>query len=136
MYCLADFETVQALPDVLSVPMLSKAIGLSASRTYEFLDEERIPYLSLDKRKIIFKEHLIQGLSGKRVYTEISNLSVIKYLPNVFSPVWLKPVLGISNGYAYTLIRTPGFPVVFTRNRMHISKQGFIQWIKANEKYI
>lgn len=136
MYRFSDFASVQALPDVLTVANLAKAIGLSLSRTYELLDEERIPYLSLYKRKIIFKEHLLQGLSGKKIFTDVANLETIKSLPEVFSPALLISALGISNGYAYTLVRTPGFPAVFQRNRIVICKQGFIRWIKENEKHI
>ena len=134
LYHFSDFASVQALPDVLTVPQLSDAIGLSPSRTYELLDEEKIPYLALDKRKIIFKEHLLQGLSGKRIFTDVAKLEAIKPLPKAFSPVLLISTLGISNGYAYKLVRTPGFPAVFQRNRIIICKQGFIRWIKENEK--
>jgi len=136
LYRFSDFASVQALPDVVTVANLAKAIGLSLSRTYELLDEERIPYLSLCKRKIIFKEHLLQGLSGKEIFTDVAKLEAIKSLPEVFSPASLISALGISNGYAYTLVRTPGFPAVFQRNRIIICKQGFIRWIKENEKHI
>ena len=136
MYHFSDFASVQALPDVVTVRSLSKAIGLSPSRTYELLDEEKIPYLMLDKRKIIFKEHLLQGLSGKRIFTDVAKLEAIKPLPEVFYPKFLISALGISNGYAYSLVRTPGFPAVFQRNRIIISKQGFIRWIRENEKYL
>lgn len=136
MYHFSDFASVQALPDVVTVQSLSKAIGLSPSRTYELLDEEEIPYLMLDKRKIIFKEHLLQGLSGKRIFTDVAKLEAIKPLPEVFYPKFLISALGISNGYAYSLVRTPGFPAVFQRNRIIINKQGFIRWIRENEKYL
>lgn len=92
--------------------------------------------LMLDKRKIIFKEHLLQGLSGKRIFTDVAKLEAIKPLPEVFYPKFLISALGISNGYAYSLVRTPGFPAVFQRNRIIINKQGFIRWMvewkKAN----
>jgi len=136
LYHFSDFASVQALPDVVTVQSLSKAIGLSPSRTYELLDEEEIPYLMLDKRKIIFKEHLLQGLSGKRIFTDVAKLEAIKPLPEVFYPKFLISALGISNGYAYSLVRTPGFPAVFQRNRIIINKQGFIRWIRENEKYL
>lgn len=42
MYLFSDFASVQALPDVVTVPQLSQAIGLSPSRTYEILDEAQI----------------------------------------------------------------------------------------------
>ena len=136
MYLFSDFASVQALPDVVTVQQLSQAIGLSPSRTYEILDEARIPYLSLVKRKILFKEHLLQGLSGKRVFTDVAKLEVIKPLPEAFSPKLLITAFRISNGYAYSLARTPGFPAVFERDRIIISKQGLIRWIRENEKYI
>ena len=136
MYLFSDFASVQALPDVVTVQQLSQAIGLSPSRTYELLDEAEIPYLSLEKRKILFKEHLLQGLSGKRVFTDVAKLEVIRPLPEAFSPKRLIAAVGISNGYAYTLVRSPGFPAVFVRNRIIISKNGFIRWIKENERHI
>ena len=136
MYLFSDFASVQALPDVVTVPQLSQAIGLSPSRTYEILDEAQIPYLSLVKRKIIFKEHLLQGLSGKRIFTDVAKLAIIKPLPETFSPKLLITAFRISNGYAYSLVRTPGFPAVFERNRIIISKQGLIRWIRENEKHI
>lgn len=136
MYLFSDFASVQALPDVVTVQQLSQAIGLSPSRTYELLDEAEIPYLSLEKRKILFKEHLLQGLSGKRIFTDVAKLEVIRPLPEAFSPKRLIAALGISNGYAYTLVRSPGFPAVFVRNRIIINKNGFIRWIKENERHI
>lgn len=133
MYSFTDFSTVKSLPDVVTVKNLADAIGLSVSRTYEILDEAKVPYLKLDKRKIIFKEHLLQGLSGKRIFTDVAELCAIRSLPKVFSPKRLIEALGISNGYAYTLVRTPGFPAVFERNRIVISKAGLVRWIKEQE---
>ena len=63
MYSFADFDTVKELPDVLSVPKLSVAVGLSVTRTHELLDEMRIPYLRIGKRKVIFKRRF-RGLRG------------------------------------------------------------------------
>ena len=133
MYHFTDLATVKALPDVMSATELSAAIGLSAARTYQILDELRIPYLRIYKRKIIFKEHLIQGLSGKRIFTDVAKLNVIVHLPEVFSPKCLQTALGISNGFAYNLVRTPGFPTVFDRNRIIVGKEGLIRWIEKNE---
>jgi len=42
--------------------------------------------------------------------------------------------LGISNGNSYVLVRTPVFPAVFERNRIVISKAGFIEWIRKEER--
>lgn len=133
MYRFSDLATVKALPDVMSATELSAAIGLSAARTYQILDELRIPYLRIYKRKVIFKEHLIQGLSEKRIFTDVATLNVIARLPEVFSPKCLQTALGISNGFAYNLVRTPGFPAVFDRNRIIVSKEGLIRWIEKNE---
>ena len=136
MYQFSDFASVQALPDVVTVQQLAQAIGLSPSRTYEILDEAKIPYLRIYKRKIIFKEHLLQGLSNNRIFTDVAGLNAIKTLPEVFSPKYLITALGVSNGFAYTLVRSPGFPAVIQRDRIIISKQGFIRWIRSNELYI
>ena len=136
MYQFSDFASVQALPDVVTVQQLAQAIGLSPSRTYEILDEAKIPYLRIYKRKIIFKEHLLQGLSNNRIFTDVAGLNAIKTLPEVFSPKYLITALGVSNGFAYTLVRSPGFPAVMQRDRIIISKQGFIRWIRSNELYI
>ncbi len=136
LYHFSDFETVKALPDVTTVIELSRAIGLSPSRTYELLDQKKIPYLQLLSRKVLFKEHLLQGLSGKRIFTDVSKLHTIEPLPDVFCPKALISALRISNGLAYDIVRTPGFPAVFERNRILISKHGFIGWIRANERNI
>ena len=133
MYNFSDLTTVKALPDVMAATELSAAIGLSIARTYQILDELRIPYLKISKRKIIFKEHLLQGLSGKRIFTDVAKLNVIVHLPEVFSPRALQYALGVSNGFAYNLVRTPGFPAVFDRTRIIVSKEGLIRWIRENE---
>lgn len=133
MYNFSDLTTVKALPDVMAATELSAAIGLSIARTYQILDELRIPYLKISKRKIIFKEHLLQGLSGKRIFTDVAKLNVIVHLPEVFSPRALQYALGVSNGFAYNLVRTPGFPAIFDRNRIIVSKEGLIRWIRENE---
>lgn len=135
LYHFSDFDTVNALPDVVSATDLSKAIGLSTVRTYQLMDELRIPYLKIAKRKIMFKEHLVQGLSGNRIFTDVAKLNAIVLLPEVFSPKRLQSALGISNGFAYSLVRTPGFPAVLDRDRIVVSKQGFIRWIRNNELY-
>lgn len=134
MYTFADFETVKELPDVLNVKMLADAIGLSMSRTYEIIYEQKIPYLAIGKRKIIFKKHLLQRLSSSRILSNIAEVEPIKSLPKVFNPKRLTTALGISNGNAYVLVRTPGFPAVLERNRIIISKAGLIEWITKNEK--
>lgn len=136
MYTYADFSTVQELPDVVNISRLSEAIGLSTSRTYEIIRDIEIPHLKLGKKIIIFKEHLIETLSGKRIFTSVSNLNAIIRLPKVFNPKRLQGALGISNGTAYMLVREPGFPAVFSRNRIVVSKSGFIDWIRENEKNI
>ncbi len=136
MYQFSDFETVKALPDTTTVQELSRAIGLSLSRTYEFLDEAKIPYIQISNRKIMFKEHLLQGLSKKRIFTDVAKLNAITLLPEVFSPQELIPTLRISNGFAYRLVRTMDFPAVVQRRRIVVNKQGFIRWIKEREKYI
>ncbi len=133
MYSFADFETVRALPAVVSVKELAEAIGLSTTRTYEVIDEQKIPYIRVGTRIVMFKEHLLQGLSKKRIFTDVAELSVMHELPKVFSPRFLKGVLGISNGNAYNLVRTPGFPAVFERNRIVISKAELIRWIREHE---
>ena len=135
MYHFSDFDTVKALPDVISATTLSKAIGLSATRTYQLLDEAKIPYLRISKRKIIFKEHLLQGLSGKRIFTDVAKLNAIANLPDVFKPSLLQKALGISHGFAYSIVQTPGFPVVKIRGSMVVNKEGLICWIRKNELY-
>lgn len=77
MYSFADFETVKALPDVVTAKQLANAIGMSLSRTYEVMDEKRIPYMKYGKKKIRFKEHLLQSLSG----TDVTALNAIRPLP-------------------------------------------------------
>lgn len=79
---------------------------------------------------------MLQGLSCKRVFTDVAKLEVIKPLPEAFSPKLLITAFRISNGYAYSLARTPGFPAVFERDRIIISKQGLIRWIRENEKHL
>lgn len=76
-----------ALPDVLAAGGLSAAIGLSIARTHELLDDMRIPYLRLGKRKVIFKGHLLEGLSGRNIFTDVSKLKVIVDLPKTFVPL-------------------------------------------------
>ena len=133
MYHFSDFATVQALPDVISVTELSTAIGLSIPQTHVLIDSEKIPHLRLAKRKIIFKEHLLQGLSGKRMFTDVARLNALADLPDVFPPNRLQAALGISHGFAYSLSKTPGFPAALARNRIVVSKQGLIEWIRKNE---
>ena len=134
MYSFSDFETVKELPDVVGVRQLAEAIGVSVSRTYELIDERKIPYMKIGKRKIIFREHLLQSLSGKRIFTDVAELRAVKPLPKAFAPNRLVDALGISNGNAYVLVRTPGFPAVFERNRIIVSKAGFIEWVRKEER--
>ena len=134
MYSFSDFETVKELPDVVGVRQLAEAIGMSVSRTYELINERKIPYMKIGKRKIIFREHLLQALSGKRIFTDVAELRAVKPLPKVFAPSRLIDALGISNGNAYVLVRTPGFPAVLERNRIIVSKAGLIEWVRKEER--
>ena len=136
MYNFLDFETIHALPDVVRIPELSSAIGLSTARTYQLLDEKRIPYIRIDKRIILFKEHLLQRLSKTSVYTDASKLNALADLPDVFPPHRLVEAFRISHGLAYTWAHLPGFPAVMERDRIIVDKQGLIRWIKRNENYI
>ena len=134
LYSFSDFETVKELPDVVGVRQLAEAIGMSVSRTYEIIDERKIPYMQIGKRKVMFRDHLLQALSGKRIFTDVAELHAVKQLPKVFAPNRLIEALGISNGNSYVLVRTPVFPAVFERNRIVISKAGFIEWIRKEER--
>lgn len=136
MYSFSNFETVQDLPDIVTIPELSNAIGLSRSRTYQFMDERKIPYIKIQKRIIIFKEHLLEGLSEKNLFTDAAKLSTLADLPEVFPPKYLMSAFRISHGLAYTIAHLPGFPAVMERDRIMVDKQGLIRWIRKNEKYI
>ena len=106
MYSYLDFETIHALPDVVRIPELSTAIGLSQARTYKFLDEKQIPYIRIQKRIIIFKEHLLQGLSDQETYTDTAKLRALASLPDVFPPNRLVEAFRISHGLAYKIIQS------------------------------
>ena len=136
MYSYLDFETIHALPDVVRIPELPTAIGLSQARTYQLLDEKRIPYIRIQKRIIIFKEHLLQGLSDQETYIDAANLRALDSLPDVFPPHRLVEAFRISHGLAYTIAHLPGFPAVMERDRIIVDKHGLIRWIRRNEQYI
>ena len=136
MYSYLDFETIHALPDVVRIPELSTAIGLSQARIYQLLDEKQIPYIRIQKRIIIFKEHLLQGLSDQETYTDTAKLRALASLPDVFPPNRLVEAFRISHGLAYTIAHLPGFPAVMERDRIIVDKHGLIRWIRRNEQYI
>ena len=136
LYHFSDFSTVQELPDVITIPELAKAIGLSQARTYKLMDERMLPHIRIQKRIIIFKEHLIQSMSNKEIFTDVAKLNALASLPEVFPPNRLMAAFRISHGFAYTLVHLPGFPAVMERDRIIVSKQGLIRWIQSNEKYI
>ena len=71
--------------------------------------------------------HLLEGLSGKNIFTDVAKLKVIVNLPKVFAPCHLKGVFGISTGYSYTVVRLPDFPATYTRNCFVVNKQGLIE---------
>ena len=120
----------------LTILELSQAIGLSQTRTYQLLDEKQIPYIRIQKRIIIFKEHLLQGLSDQKTYTDTAKLRALDSLPDVFPPNRLVEAFRISHGLAYTIAHLPGFPAVMERDRIIVDKHGLIRWIRRNEQYI
>ena len=136
MYSYLDFETIHALPDVVRIPELSTAIGLSQARTYQLLDEKQIPYIRIQKRMMIFKEHLLRGVSCRETYTDAAKLRALDSLPDVFPPNRLVEAFRISHGLAYTIAHLPGFPAVLERDRIILDKHGLIRWIRRHEKYI
>lgn len=133
MFSYADSTTVQELPDVLSVSMLASALDFSVSHTHAFIEDMKIPYLRVNKRKVIFKEHLMERLKGKSRLCAIASLAVIKNLPRTFPPYYLKDVFGISNGLSYNLLNVVGFPVIQSRGRCVIDKLLLIEWIESGE---
>ncbi len=134
MYSFSDFSTVKELPDVMTAAQLSAAIGLSLTQTYRYIKKVKIPYVQISKRKIIFKEHLLQAMKGATCFTDVAELKAIKDLPEVFGPRALKSALHISYGFANTISKYPGFPSVVVGSRTIINKQRFIQWIRENQK--
>jgi len=136
--CFDDFTKLSNITKccTLNDPGLSQAIGLSHARTYQLLDERKIPYIRIQKRIIIFKEHLLEGLSQQSLYTDASKLNALVNLPEVFPPNRLVEAFRISHGLAYIIAHSPGFPAVMERDRIIVDKHGLIRWIKKNEKYI
>ena len=134
MYSFSDFSTVKDLSDVMTVSQLSAAIGLSLTQTYRYIEKVKIPYVQISKRKIIFKEHLLQAIKGSTRFTDVAELKAIKDLPEVFSPRALKSSLHISFGFANTISKYPGFPSITMGSRIIVNKPGFIQWIRDNQK--
>ncbi len=126
MYKFSDFDTVKELPNAVKISELGEAIGLSLTRTYEFVEDMKIPCFYVGQRKILFKEHILQNFDTYMSYTELSQLKAIRGLPRVFNPKYLIFALRISHGLAYDIAKFVGFPAVHTRNRIVINKQDFI----------
>ena len=124
MYIFSDLESIQALPDIVTIPELSQAIGLP--------DERKIPYIRIQKRIIIFKEHLLEGLSQQSLYADASKLNALVNLPEVFLTNRLVAAFRISHGLAYIIAHSPGFPAVTERDRIIVDKHGLIRRIKKN----
>ena len=118
----------------MTVCQLSAAIGLSLTQTYRYIEKVKIPYVQISKRKIIFKEHLLQAIKGSTRFTDVAELKAIKDLPEVFSPRALKSSLHISIGFANTISKYPDFPSITMGSRIIVNKPGFIQWIRDNQK--
>ena len=118
----------------MTVSQLSAAIGLSLTQTYRYIEKVKIPYVQISKRKIIFKEHLLQAIKGSTRFTDVAELKAIKDLPEVFSPRALKSSLHISFGFANTISKYPDFPSITMGSRIIVNKPGFIQWIRDNQK--
>ena len=118
----------------MTVSQLSAAIGLSLTQTYRYIEKVKIPYVQISKRKIIFKEHLLQAMKGSTRFTDVAELKAIKDLPEVFSPRALKSSLHISFGFANKISKHPGFPSITMGSRIIVNKPGFIQWIRDNQK--
>ncbi len=136
MYSFSDFSTVKELPDVMTVLQLATAIGLSDSCTYRYIKKKKIPYVQIERRKIIFKEHLLQAIKGSTRFTDVAELKAIKELPKVFGPCALKPALHISYDFAYKISRYPGFPSIEEGRRIIICKTDFVEWLREHLKNI
>ena len=118
----------------MTVCQLSAAIGLSLTQRYRYIEKVKIPYVQISKRKIIFKEHLLQAMKGSTRFTDVAELKAIKDLPEVFSPRALKSSLHISIGFANTISKYPDFPSITMGSRIIVNKPGFIQWLRDNQK--
>ena len=88
MYSFSDFSTLKDLPDVMTVSQLSAAIGLSLTQTYRYVEKVKIPYVQISKRKIIFKEHLLQAIKGAPRFTDV----ILEIILVLFSVRQLKTV--------------------------------------------
>ena len=134
MYKYTDFDTIKELPDTVKASELAEAMGISLARVYDYIEVKKMPYVLINRRKVLFKEHILQNLDGYTEYTEISKLKAINDLPKVFNPMKMREALRISAAFAYDLTRYPGFPAVCPRNRVVVNKQGFITWIEDHMK--
>ncbi|MCS5696339.1 helix-turn-helix domain-containing protein [Desulfofundulus thermocisternus] len=62
--------------------------------------------------------------SGKRDRISLESVD------DFFTPRELAKILGVSEGHAYALAKSPGFPVMRIGRRFLISKQGLIRWLR------
>ena len=105
LYSFSNFETIQALPDIVTILELSQAIGLSHARTYQLLDERNIPYIRIQKGSLYSKSFCWKGCPNSRFTPMHPNLMPWQIFPKYFlystkkqAPVWVSVFLKMIAG--------------------------------------
>ncbi len=117
----------------LKLSYIEKFLGLSKTKVYTMLINNNFPYFKHQKIIRVFSENFKEFINQKK-YTNLTDLSSIKSLPQIISANTVSILLNISKSQTYKIMDQELSCVKYGK-RILIKKDYFINWIYSNMNY-
>lgn len=117
----------------LKLSYIEKFLGLSKTKVYTMLINNNFPYFKHQKIIRVFSENLHEFINQKK-YTNLTDLSSIKSLPEIISANTVSILLNISKSQTYKIMDQELSSMKFGK-RILLKKDNFINWLHSNMNY-
>ena len=117
----------------LKLSYIEKFLGLSKTKVYTMLINNNFPYFKHQKIIRVFSENLKEFINQKK-YTNLTDFSTIKSLPEIIDANTVSILLNISKSQTYKIMDQELSCMKFGK-RILIKKDYFINWLYSNMNY-
>ena len=119
-------NSLDIIPEIFDTIYLSKILCISRSKAYSLMIKNDLPYYKLNRKIIIFKQNFIEWLEQESI-TPLTELKVIKSMPDFFTPLLLQNTLNISKSKIYEIIKNHSLHGFIPGKKIVIAKENFIK---------
>lgn len=123
------------IPDLnfLKLSYIENFLGLSKTKIYTMLINNNFPYFKHQKIIRVFSQNLEEFINQTK-YTNLTDLSAIKSLPEIINANAVSILLNISKSQTYKIMNQELSCMKFGK-RILIKKDYFINWLYSNMNY-